>query len=55
VLAPVRAAILAFGVYPQVLLDRIEPTTTRIVTQVDAEHPTFGPQGIPVAQGEGGG
>jgi NADH-quinone oxidoreductase subunit M len=34
VLAPVLALILVFGVYPKLLLDRINPTTTRIVQQV---------------------
>ena len=52
VLAPVLALILAFGVYPKVLLDRVNPTVTRIVTHVDAQYPTFEP---PVAEPEGGG
>ena len=33
-IAPVLAAILVLGVYPKLVLDRIEPTTNRIVTQV---------------------
>ena len=33
-LAPVLAAILVLGVYPRLLLDRIEPTTGRVVQQV---------------------
>jgi NADH-quinone oxidoreductase subunit M len=33
-LAPVLAAILVLGVYPSLLLDRIEPTTGRVVQQV---------------------
>jgi NADH-quinone oxidoreductase subunit M len=54
-LAPVLALILAFGIYPKVVLDRVEPTATRIVRQVDAVYPRFEPQAIPVAQGEEGG
>jgi NADH-quinone oxidoreductase subunit M len=34
-LAPVLAAILVLGVYPKVVLDRIEPTTDRVVQQVE--------------------
>ena len=45
VLAPVLALILVFGVYPKVLLDRINPTTTRIVQQVQQE-----PAAVAVAQ-----
>jgi len=30
-LAPVLAAIIALGIYPNLLLDRINPTATRIV------------------------
>ena len=33
-LAPVLAAILVLGVYPKALLDRIEPSTGRVVQQV---------------------
>jgi NADH-quinone oxidoreductase subunit M len=33
-LAPVLAAILVLGVYPSLLLDRIEPATGRVVQQV---------------------
>jgi NADH-quinone oxidoreductase subunit M len=40
VLAPVLAAILVVGVYPRILLDRINPTTTRIVQQVERGQPT---------------
>ncbi|GBC86882.1 NADH-quinone oxidoreductase subunit M [bacterium HR12] len=36
VLAPVLAAILAIGVYPKVVLDRIEPTTRRVLSGVGA-------------------
>lgn len=37
VLAPVVAAILVIGVYPKLLLDRINPTTANIVQQVAPE------------------
>jgi NADH-quinone oxidoreductase subunit M len=33
-LAPVLAAILVLGVYPKLILDRIEPTTARVVGRV---------------------
>jgi NADH:ubiquinone oxidoreductase subunit 4 (subunit M) len=33
-LAPVLAAILVLGVYPKLILDRIEPTTARVVGEV---------------------
>jgi NADH-quinone oxidoreductase subunit M len=33
-LAPVLAAILVLGVYPKLVLDRIEPTTAKVVAQV---------------------
>lgn len=36
VLAPVLAAILAIGVYPRVVLDRIEPTADRVLAEVGA-------------------
>jgi NADH-quinone oxidoreductase subunit M len=54
VLAPVLALILAFGVYPKVLLDRVNPTVTRIVSHVDPGYPRFEPPSVPVAEGEGG-
>ncbi len=38
-IAPVLAAILVVGVYPRLLLDRINPTTTRIVQQVERGRP----------------
>ncbi len=41
ILAPVVAAILVIGVYPKLLLDRINPTTTRIVENVTSE-PSIG-------------
>jgi NADH-quinone oxidoreductase subunit M len=43
VIAPVLAAILVVGVYPRLLLDRINPTTTRIVQQVERDRPTDAP------------
>jgi len=46
VLAPVMAAILVIGVYPRLLLDRINPTTTRIVQQVGPA-PSDGPLAAP--------
>jgi NADH-quinone oxidoreductase subunit M len=35
-LAPVLVAILVLGVYPKLILDRIEPTTAKVVGQVTA-------------------
>jgi NADH-quinone oxidoreductase subunit M len=52
VLAPVLAAILAFGVYPSLLLDRIEPTTSQLVAEVEAP-PAAGPPAAALAQGVG--
>jgi len=49
VLAPVLALILAFGIYPKVLTDRIDPTVTRIVSQVDPQYPTFAPPLVPMS------
>jgi len=47
-LAPVVAAILVLGMYPKLVLDRIEPTTTKVVGQVQqVEQPA-------VARAEGG-
>ena len=54
VLAPVLAVILAIGIYPKVLLDRIDPTTTRIVAKVEAVPegaPATEPVAAPVAEG----
>jgi NADH-quinone oxidoreductase subunit M len=48
-LAPVLAAILVLGVYPKLLLDRINPTTTRIVRQVTTDPAPLTP---PRATGE---
>jgi len=53
VLAPVLAAILALGVYPKLLLDRIEPTTARLVAEVEAA-PVVAPPSVPLAQEVGG-
>jgi NADH-quinone oxidoreductase subunit M len=39
VLAPVVAAILLIGIYPKLLLDRINPTTARVVHQVEQTGP----------------
>jgi NADH-quinone oxidoreductase subunit M len=39
VLAPILALLLVFGVYPKILTDRIDPTTTAIVQHVDPDHP----------------
>ncbi len=36
-LAPVLAAILVIGVYPKLLLDRITPTTNKVIQQVQSE------------------
>jgi NADH-quinone oxidoreductase subunit M len=35
ILAPVMALILLFGVFPNLLLDRIDPTTSEVVRQVE--------------------
>ncbi len=35
-LVPVLAAILVLGVYPNLVLDRVEPTTSKVLTQVGA-------------------
>jgi NADH-quinone oxidoreductase subunit M len=40
VLAPVLALLLAFGVYPKVLTDRIVPTSQAVVRHVDPDHDT---------------
>jgi NADH-quinone oxidoreductase subunit M len=39
VLAPILALLLVFGVYPKLLTDRIDPTTTAVVEHVDPDHP----------------
>ena len=53
ILVPVLAAILAFGVYPKLVLDRIEPTTDAIVTDVGAPPVTPAPS-LPLAAEPGG-
>jgi NADH-quinone oxidoreductase subunit M len=54
VLAPVLAVILTIGIYPKLLLDRINPTTSRIVDQVEAGYPEPGVLGLDdVGAGEG--
>ena len=53
VLAPVLAAILAFGVYPKLLLDRIEPTTAQVVADVEAPA-VSPPPSVPLAEEAGG-
>ena len=49
VLAPVLAAILAIGVYPKVMLDRIEPATARVLSGVGASE-VVAPSPVPLAQ-----
>jgi NADH-quinone oxidoreductase subunit M len=39
-IAPLIVAILVVGIYPRLLLDRINPTTTRIVQQVQQQEPS---------------
>src|SRR5439155_17302691 len=41
VVAPVVVAILALGVYPNVVLDRINPTTTSIVRHIEPARDSF--------------
>jgi NADH-quinone oxidoreductase subunit M len=53
VLAPVLAAILAFGIYPKLLLDRIEPTTAQVVADVEAPA-VSPPPSVPLAEEAGG-
>jgi NADH-quinone oxidoreductase subunit M len=52
-LAPVLAVILVIGIYPKPLLDRIEPTSTRIVKAVDPGGPVDarGPVALRAAEG----
>jgi NADH-quinone oxidoreductase subunit M len=47
-LAPVMVAILVLGVYPKLVLDRIEPTTNKVVTQMQQV------DGSPLARAEAG-
>jgi NADH-quinone oxidoreductase subunit M len=39
VLGPIVAAILLIGIYPKLLLDRINPSTARVVHQVEQTDP----------------
>jgi NADH-quinone oxidoreductase subunit M len=52
-LAPVLALILLIGVYPKPLLDRIDPTSSRIVKAVDAGRSVDagGPANLATAEG----
>ena len=40
VLAPVLSLLLVFGVYPRLLTDRIDPTTSAVIAHVDPAHAT---------------
>lgn len=53
-LAPVLAAILALGIYPNLLLDRINPTATRIVDGVSVAQAVQAARASGQAAGEGG-
>jgi NADH-quinone oxidoreductase subunit M len=52
-LAPVLALILLIGVYPKPLLDRIDPTSSRIVKAVDTGRPVDAAGPANLAAGEG--
>lgn len=55
-ITPVLALILVIGLYPRLLLDRIDPTTTRVVRQVQTERPPASAaavSSVPAAFGEG--
>jgi NADH-quinone oxidoreductase subunit M len=52
-LAPVLALILVIGLYPKPLLDRIEPTSTRIVKAVDPGGPVDARAPAALAAAEG--
>jgi NADH-quinone oxidoreductase subunit M len=52
-LAPVVALILLIGVYPKPLLDRIDPTSSRIVKAVDTGRPVDAAGPANLAAGEG--
>jgi NADH-quinone oxidoreductase subunit M len=52
-LAPVLALILLLGVYPKPLLDRIDPTSSRIVKAVDTGRPVDAAGPANLAAGEG--
>jgi NADH-quinone oxidoreductase subunit M len=40
ILAPILALLLVFGVYPKLVLDRIDPTAAAVVKEVGPDHPT---------------
>jgi NADH-quinone oxidoreductase subunit M len=46
-LAPVLAAILVLGVYPKLVLDRIQPSTAKVVGQVQRADAVARAQGVP--------
>ena len=52
-LAPVLALILLIGVYPKPLLDRIDPTSSRIVKAVDTGRPVDAEGPANIAAGDG--
>ncbi len=52
-LAPVLALILVIGMYPKPLLERIDPTSSRIVNAVDAGRPVDVGESTPLAAAEG--
>jgi NADH-quinone oxidoreductase subunit M len=55
VLAPVLALLLVFGVYPKLLIDSIDPSTTEVVQHVAPDHATTVVPGVVVAdEGSGG-
>lgn len=55
VLAPVVAAIVAIGIYPKPLLDRIEPSAERVARVIQTvPEPDPGPIAVPEVEEEGG-
>jgi NADH-quinone oxidoreductase subunit M len=55
VLGPVLALLLVFGVYPKLLTDSIDPSTTEVVQRVAPDHATTVVPGVVVADEESGG
>jgi NADH-quinone oxidoreductase subunit M len=55
VLVPVLALLLLFGVYPKLLTDTIDPSTTQVVEQVAPDHATTVVPGVVVADAGSGG
>jgi NADH-quinone oxidoreductase subunit M len=51
-LAPVLALILLIGVYPKPLLDRIDPTSARVVKAMDTGRPVDAGQPANLAAAE---